>query len=145
VVGIGKYELMSSKVDWFIKLLAVTILIFQGNIWSVTYFIPIQAEITEESEIILEPSNSIHEISSPDSNHVVILNSTPFSGPPEWRTRSYGTLSHGLEVEEGYYFEMRPRLFEEDTFFVEFYHPFCISLPDYETVRALCSIEMISG
>ncbi len=126
-----------------IAVLICMMLLLLTPLWNLTYVVPASVSFRNTGEIQGQTGFDLRTENWESSQDVVILNSTPFSGPPEWSAYAhYATDIVGERTSDGYYVDFHGPPGLQHVSFVRRLH---IVLDDYSASNFETRIAVISG
>lgn len=112
-------------------------------IWNLTYIIPASVSIHNTGDIQGQPGFDLKTEDWEGNQNVVILNSTPFPGSPEWSAYAYyATNAVGEKKDDGYYVDFQGPPGVQHVSFVRRLH---IAIDDYSTSNFEAKVSVLSG
>ncbi|MFW9911145.1 MAG: hypothetical protein ACFFEU_01665 [Candidatus Thorarchaeota archaeon] len=112
-------------------------------LWNLTYIIPASVSFHNTGEIQGQPGFELKTEGWEGSQNVVILNSTPFPGSPEWSAYAYyATNVVGEKRNDGYYVDFQGIPGLQHVSFVRRLH---IAIDDYSASSFEASLSVLSG
>ena len=112
-------------------------------LWNLTYIIPASVSFHNTGEIQGQPGFELKTENWEGSKDIVILNSTPFPGSPEWSAYAYyATNVVGEKRNDGYYVDFQGPPGLQHVTFVRRLH---IAIDDYSASSFEASLSVLSG